>query len=248
MDPKLRRQAAFQDTRWTMVRRATDPDQKTIALRAMGEFCADYWYPVYAFLRRRGYPREEAEDQTQVFFNQIANGGVLAAADPEDGRLRNFLLKQLQKQLKAHREREGAQKRGGHLEKLSLDFESAEGRLRNEPESSGLTPEEEFARAWAFTTLEIAIRRLGESWSDQGKGEEFDALRKFLHPGQIADSTAAELADQLGVNEANARQKVRRIRDAFSTFLRDQIGDSLSDPSDESVEAELQNLRAALGT
>jgi len=72
----------FPVTRWSLVVAAGDPQRKE-ARSALVSLCEHYWYPLYAYLRRRGYPSYEAQDLTQDFFVRVLEGRYLDRADPE---------------------------------------------------------------------------------------------------------------------------------------------------------------------
>ena len=247
MSDQIRRDPAFQNTSWTLVRNASDSERETLARRAIGTFCADYWYPIYAFVRRKGYSKEEAEDQTQEFFGRLASEQLLAKAEPSEIRLRTFLLRIMQQQLKNEREKVAAKKRGGGMQKLSLDFQTAEGRYVLEPEDPGMTPEALFDRTWALATLDRCLERLAASWEAKGKADEFTALRPFLSLTDAGTASAKQVATQLVISEDSARQKIKRLRTALGNALRDQVASSLADEASETVAEEISNLRAALG-
>jgi RNA polymerase sigma-70 factor (ECF subfamily) len=84
----------FPATRWTLVVAAGDPHRKE-ARSALVSLCESYWYPLYAYLRRRGYPSDLAQDLTQEFFIRVLEGRYLNRAEPEKGRFRAFLLTSL---------------------------------------------------------------------------------------------------------------------------------------------------------
>jgi RNA polymerase sigma-70 factor (ECF subfamily) len=82
--------AGFPTTRWSRVARAVGTDDAG-ARAALAELCAAYWYPVYAFIRRKGHGPDEAADLTQDYFARLLESGTVAAADPARGRFRAFL-------------------------------------------------------------------------------------------------------------------------------------------------------------
>ena len=84
----------FPTTRWTLVVAAGDPHRKE-ARSALVSLCESYWYPLYAYLRRRGHSAEEAQDLTQEFLLRVLEGHYLDRADPEKGRFRSFILTSL---------------------------------------------------------------------------------------------------------------------------------------------------------
>ena len=102
----------FPTTRWTLVVAAGDSQRKE-ARAALVSLCENYWYPLYAYIRRRGYPPDQAQDLTQEFFVRVLEGRYLDRADPEKGRFRAFLLSSLKFFLADEADRTRAQKRGG---------------------------------------------------------------------------------------------------------------------------------------
>ena len=83
----------FATTHWSVVTAAGEarskPDQ---AQRALETLCRAYWYPIYAYARRKGYKPEESEDLTQEFFAQLIAKDHFRLADRSKGRFRGFLL------------------------------------------------------------------------------------------------------------------------------------------------------------
>jgi len=116
---------AFANTRWSLVLAAGE-ESKT----ALSDLITIYWYPLYAFARRRGVESHAAEDLVQGFFAVLIEKGYLRAADRERGRFRTFLLTAFRHYMSKEREKAAAQKRGGDRVHLSLDFESGEERYR----------------------------------------------------------------------------------------------------------------------
>src|ERR1700693_3412186 len=102
----------FPTTRWTLVVAAADPQRKE-ARSALVSLCEGYWYPLYAYIRRRGYPADQAQDLTQEFFIRLLEGRYLDRADPEKGRFRAFLITSTKFFLADEADRNRAQKRGG---------------------------------------------------------------------------------------------------------------------------------------
>ena len=107
--------------------RPATPHRKE-AQSALVSLCELYWYPLYACLRRRGYPADQAQDLTQEFFIRVLEGRYLDRADPEKGRFRSFLLTSLKFFVADEEDRHRAQKRGGGAV-LSLEFSLGEGPL-----------------------------------------------------------------------------------------------------------------------
>lgn len=191
--------------------------------------CGIYWYPLYAYVRRRGYSREDAEDLTQGFFTRFLERNYLDGLSSEKGRFRAFLLASLKNFLanewhKAHR-----QKRGGNLTALSLDWQSADSRYQIDLADS-LTPDRIYDREWALALLEHVITRLRDECVADGKAQLFEELKPFL----TADKSAVpypHVAAQLGMAEGAVRVSVHRLRRRYRAVLRDEINQTLSDPA-----------------
>ena len=83
------------------------------AREALAELCSAYWYPLYAFVRRKGHPPEEAADLVQGTFLTLLDRDGLAAVAPERGRFRSFLMAACAHHLADCRDRDRAAKRGG---------------------------------------------------------------------------------------------------------------------------------------
>ncbi len=135
---------AFHTTRWTVVLAAQD-GRDSVAHEALSELCRMYWYPLYAFLRRRGSPHAEAEDLTQAFFARLLEKEWLTDVTREGGRFRSFLLTSLKNFLANEWDRAQARKRGGGKVILSLNEEDAEERYGAELADQA-TPESLFER------------------------------------------------------------------------------------------------------
>lgn len=232
----------FLTTRWSVVAAAGKPDTPT-ARAALSELCSIYWYPLYAYVRRRGNSQDDAQDLTQAFFARLLEKNVVLAADPTRGRFRAFLLGSLKNFLANEWDREHAQKRGGGATPLSLDFEFADERFAAEP-ASPLTPEMEYERNWALAVLERALARLEAEYSRRGK----QALFATLKPALVAaddEASRADMARQLGMTEGSVKVALHRMRAAFRESLRSEISDTVGTERD--LDDELRNLIEALG-
>ena len=235
--------ATFASTHWSLVLRAGQKDGKD-SRAALEDLCQRYWYPLYAFLRRKGISHERAEDLTQGFFTQLIDKQVIGQAEPLRGRFRSFLLTSLQNFLANECDRANAIKRGGGRPTFSLDLEACESKLAS---ASGraheLTPEKVFDRAWAIELLEIVMRRLAAESAAKGKSEQFEILRPFLSGDR--DASYDRAAESLGISSPGARQAVHRLRIRFGELLRKEVTDTVADESE--VEDEIRGLFTALG-
>jgi RNA polymerase sigma-70 factor (ECF subfamily) len=175
---KVARQLAFVTTHWSVVLTAGGSDT-TRARDTLARLCQTYWYPLYAYIRRRGHSPHDAQDLTQAFFAQLLERQSLAAADPERGRFRSFLLGAMNHFLVNEWQKAHAQKRGGGSQTLSLDLAAAEERFDLEPADNS-TPNRVFEKQWAMTLLGEVLNRLDAEYRREGKGGLFAALKQTL--------------------------------------------------------------------
>ncbi len=232
----------FPTTSWTMVLAASR--QSSGSTEALSRLCAAYWYPIYAFTRRKGYAREEAEDLTQAFFVRILEHNSIAEARRERGKFRSFLLASMTNFLANERDRARAQKRGGDGVTLSLDFEAGEERYHREP-SHGLTPEALFEKHWALAVLDGVLGRLRQEHARKGQGAQFERLRIYL-TGDQERGVCHQLANELNLSESAVRTAVHRLRRRYAELLQEEIAATVTDPDE--VEGEIRFLLAALGS
>ncbi len=236
---KGRRQ--FATTRWSLVLAAGESGSDDSEC-ALAELCEQYWYPLYAYTRRRGYDPDDARDLTQAFFTKLLAERNLRAADPTRGRFRTFLLSSLKNFLAGEWRKDHTLKRGGAFNVLSLDFDSAEESYRVEP-SHELSPEVIYERRWALSLLERAVTDLQSQYAKAGNLELFNALKGFL--GGADDVLPyAELSRRLGQSEGALRTAASRLRSRWRKRLRELVGETVRDESE--VQDELQSLIASV--
>jgi RNA polymerase sigma-70 factor (ECF subfamily) len=231
----------FPTTRWSLVIAASDPKQKEVR-SALASLCENYWYPLYAFLRRRGYAADQAQDLTQEFFIRVLEGRYLDRADPEKGRFRAFLLTSLKFFVSDEQDRNRAQKRGGGA-LLPLEFSSGEERYQREP-AHDETPERIFERRWALSMLDRVVENLRSEFVQHGCPEHFERLKVFLL-GQ-SDAPYAALAREINTSEGALKVAIHRLRKRYRELFRQEIANTVADPAD--VESELRYLAAVLTT
>jgi len=233
--------AAFAPTRWTLVaaagRRSSPGSQQALAT-----LCETYWYPLYAYVRRRGHSPEDAQDLTQEFFARLLEKNSLRAADRDRGKFRSFLLAALNHFLAKEWRRAHAQKRGGGQLPIALDFDSGEIRYQCEP-AHNLTPEKIYERRWAMTVLDRAIARLRAEYAKSGKSAQFERLKDFLSGGSDT-APYASLAAALGLTEGAVKVAVHRLRRRCRELVRAEIAETVASPG--AVEEELRHLFEAL--
>jgi RNA polymerase sigma factor (sigma-70 family) len=211
---------------------------------ALGELYRIYWYPLYAYVRRRGYGPEEAQDLTQGFFLHLLEHKTLGRADPLKGKFRSFLLGSLQNYLSTEAERARCLKRGGGVEFLPLDLQNAEKRYNLEAVDA-LTPEKVFAARWALALLGEAMNRLHQEYAAPEKAATLEVLKTFLdiHNSKAAPSYE-EAAASLEVSVGAVKTLIHRLRKQYAALVREEIERTVSDP--QQIDAEIHELCEAL--
>ena len=229
----------FPTTRWTLVVAAGDPQRKE-ARAALVSLCENYWYPLYAYLRRRGYPTDQAQDLTQEFFVLILEGRYLDRAEPEKGRFRSFILTSLKFFVADEADSQRARKRGGGM-LVPLEFSSGEERYQREPVHDE-TPERIFERRWALSVLDRVVERLRNEFVQHGRPDHFERLKVFLL-GR-SDAPYAALAREMDTSEGALKVAIHRLRKRYRDLFRQEIADTVADPAE--VESELRFLADVL--
>jgi RNA polymerase sigma-70 factor (ECF subfamily) len=232
----------FVTTHWSAVLTAGRSDT-TRARAALEQLCRNYWQPLYAYVRRTGHSREEAEDLTQEFFARLLVQNTVARADPARGRFRSFLLASLKHFLAHEWEKARAQKRGGGAPLIPLEFDTAETRCA-QPVALGDSPDRAFDRQWALALLEVVLGKLRREYSDAGREDLFLGLKDTLSGGR-AEIAYRDLGARLGLSEGAVKVAAHRLRHRYRELLREEIANTVAGP--EGVEEELRQLFAALG-
>jgi RNA polymerase sigma-70 factor (ECF subfamily) len=210
---------------------------------ALVELCAAYWYPLYAFIRRKGHGAEEALDLTQGYFARLLERGNVAAADAGKGRFRSFLRADCTRFLADRRAHDQTAKRGGGVAPLSIDARDAEGLYQLEPPHED-SPERLFEREWALVLLEGVLAMVRREYETSGRGATFEVLKGVLEAGS-SPTSQAEMAALLGTTEAAVQVAVHRLRKRYRDALLAAIAATVADESE--VDDELKALFAALG-
>jgi len=231
---------SFPETRWSLVIKARG--QGEVAENALEELCQLYWYPLYAFVRRSGKSPHDAEDLTQGFFSRVLANEKFGDADSSKGHLRSYMLTGLKHYMHNDWQKGQTQKRGGGVAPISIDQQLAEDRYQYEPVDE-LSPDRMYDRRWALTILGQVIVRLRSNFDARGKAEQFEVLKPHLEWGSD-DTGYAEAAKSIGVTENNFKQLVYRLRRSYQAYLREEVAQTVSDPTE--VDDELRGLLHAL--
>ena len=233
--------STFVTTHWSVVLTAGRNDT-TRARDALSRLCQTYWYPLYAYVRRRGRSPEDAQDLTQEFFARLLERNWIGPADQSKGRFRSFLLSAMSHFLSDEWDKARAQKRGGGIAPIPLQLDSAETRYGHEP-ADNVTPEQIYERRWAMALLDEVLHRLRSDYEEEGRAELF----AMLHPCLVGERTSqpyAELAVKMGVSEGTVKSLVHRLRQRYRQLLREEIAQTVAEPAE--VDEEMRHLFAIL--
>ena len=231
----------FATTHWSVVlavRDAVSPE----ADAALAELCRAYWYPLYAFVRRKGHSPADAQDLTQGFFARLLEKNYVAQANRERGRFRTFLLAAFSHFLADEWDKTQRLKRGGGREMISFDAASAEERYTLEPIDQ-LDAARLYERRWVTTLFDQVLAWLEQEFRDSGKGGLFNQLKNSL----LAEDPGpgyAQLGTQLGLKEEAVKQTVHRMRRRYRELFREEIAQTVAGPGE--VEDELKHIFAVL--
>jgi RNA polymerase sigma factor (sigma-70 family) len=240
-DDRAHDRPEFTTTHWSVVREAGQPGSPG-ATGALERLCQCYWYPLYAFVRRKGHSAHDAQDLTQEFFARFLERKYVALADQSRGKFRNFLIKSIEHFLINEWNKGRAAKRASLGQIISWDEQEAEKRYLLEP-SGNATPEAIFEKRWAMSLLESALARLGEEFSAPGKRELFAAL-KFSVWGEQVESSYQEIAAKFGMGEGAVKGAVHRLRHRYRELLRAEVAETVATAAE--VDEELRHLAVVL--
>ncbi len=224
-------------TQWSAILAIKDLSNPN-AQKALANLCKKYWTPLYIYVRKKGYSLEDAQDLVQGFFADLIDKEYLKKVDKEKGKFRSFLLTAMNHYLINEWDKTRAQKRGGDKKLLSLDFEEAEVNYKNQP-SDELSPDKIYERQWAINLLNRVFNNLKKEFDEDGKQNIFENIKNYLTYDD-SDYSYMEIAQRVGMTEGAIKVTVHRARKRFGQLLRDEIVNTVSDPSE--VEDEIRYL------
>lgn len=227
----------FTTTHWSVVLSAAQ-GERPAACQALEQLCSTYWYPLYAYVRRRGYSQEDAQDLTQAFFERVLEKNYLEQVDQSKGRFRAFLLATLKHFLSDQSDRRRAAKRGGGRTILSLDVQAGEERYQCEAVDS-LSPDKLYERRWAFTVLGEARKRLRAEFAAAGRLRLYEHLDAF-ESGEETGLTFTEVGRQLALSEACVKAAASRLRRRYGELVREEIAHTVASVAE--IDEEIRHL------
>jgi RNA polymerase sigma-70 factor (ECF subfamily) len=230
----------FRTTRWSVVRAAGADD--ATRRDALGWLCEAYWFPLYAFARRRGRSEDDARDAVQAFFAHVLEKDALTGLSPAAGKFRAFLLASFKKFLSNERARAAAEKRRATQAAFTVSLDDAEDIYRREA-TDGLDAEQLYERRWALAVVLGATAKLRREFEAAGRGHVFVALQPYLS-GE-SDRTYAETGARLDMSAGAIKTAIHRLRKRLGAVLREEVAETVTEPED--VEDELRHLLRVLG-
>lgn len=235
--------AQFAATSWTNVIAAQQTGSPEAAV-ALEKLCRTYWYPLYAYLRRKGNDPHRAQDLTQEFLYRLIKENYLGAADRRRGKFRSFLLAALNHFVSNQRDYERAVKRGGRVNFVSLDDTESETRFLREP-ASDQSPEKIFERNWFLALFDEALARLRDEQAVAGKAATFDQLKQFvIEEAEAGDYRA--VAENVNMTPNAVAVTVHRLRERYKKLVHEEVVRTVADPAE--LEDELHRFFAVLET
>jgi RNA polymerase sigma-70 factor (ECF subfamily) len=232
---------SFGSTPWSVALRARDKSSPE-ARSALEVLCRSYWYPIYAFIRRRGASADDAEDSTQAFFTRFVEKGFANDVEPAHGKFRSYLLACCRHFLANERRHALTEKCGGGQMILSLDGAKANQRYLYEPADTH-DAEKLYDRRWALTLLEESLDRLAQEYEQEDKKPLFEELKKHL-VGDDRSCSYADVAGRLGMTEAAVKKAAQRLRNRYAAIVRSYIRATVNSPNQ--VEDEIRDLIAVI--
>jgi len=227
----------FLTTHWSVVLAAADSSTPSAA-NAMEKLCFSYWYALYAYVRRRGYPPHDAQDLTQDFFARLLAKNFLTGVAAEKGKFRSFLLGAMNHFLADEWDKAHAQKRGGGKSFVSFDAATGEERYLLEPVDA-MDPEKLFERRWALALLEAARARQKQEFVEAGKLALYERL-KAIESGEPNAMSYAQVAAEHGLGENGVKSAVSRMRQRYRELVRAEVANTVSSASE--IDDELRYL------
>ncbi len=231
--------AAFPMTCWSVVVDTLLSQSPERAHAALSDFCQAYWPPVYAFLRRKGYSVNDAQDMAQAFFAHLLEVKTLSRAQSDKGRLRTFLLGSLEHFLCDQRDRANALKRGGQHQVVSMDDPLVEIETsmlaRTMPDDLSA-----YDKTWATALVRRTWEQLRQAFVAEGREQMFEELKALVLGGAGAVASQEEVAARLNLPPATLRSQLHRIRQRYRNYLRDEVARTVSSPQE--VDSEMSYI------
>ncbi len=215
----------FPDTRASIVQRAGSADF-SVRRQALETLVRSYWSPVYKYLRlrHRALP-DDAQDLTQGFFVTLLERELVARYNGDRGRFRTYLRTCLDGYAANERKAASRHKRGGHFVHVALDFETAEGEVRELPIAAKECPDDLFHREWVRGLFSRAVAQLRGECETTGRALRFELFRHYdlERPESGEALTYAELGERHGLDATKVTNELHAARKRFRGLVLDEI-------------------------
>jgi len=222
-DDNLRGQGNFPATRWSLIvaARSAQPEARQ---RAFEILVAAYWKPVYKYVRLRwDKDKEQARDLTQEFFFRLLQKDFLAQYDPQRARLRTFLRVCVDHLIANEDKAARRWKRGGKVQFLPLDFESAEGELQRVEIPAPGSMDDFFEREWARSVFSLSLERLRQECEERGKSVHFRLFELYDIDEASKELTYEQVARQFSLKPSDVTNYLAYARREFRRIVLDQL-------------------------
>ncbi len=239
-DGNLHGQGQFPATRWSLIvaARSAQPEERQ---RALDVLTAAYWKPVYKYIRLRwDKDNEQAQDLTQDFFLRILEKDFLAQYDPQKARLRTFLRVCVDHLIANDDKAARRLKRGGEMQFLSLDFESAEGELQHVEIPSPDSMDDFFEREWVRSVFCLSLERLRQECEQRGKQKQFRLLEFYDIDEAGKELTYEQVGQRFELKTTDVTNYLAYARREFRRIVLDQLREMTG--SDEEFRREARTL------
>ena len=232
----------FETTHWSMVVSSREKDSG-IRRQSLGKLCELYWYPLFVFLRRKGFDPDASSDLVQGFFVELIDKEFLDAVSPDKGRFRWFLKSAIKRYTAKQLEKQSAQKRGGDRTFFSLDVQDAEQKYQMEPVENW-SAEKLFDRQWGLTVLQQALTALATEYESKKKSELYSALQKTLSGQQMTQEEYQEIGDRFQMTANAVKVTALRLRQKYRDMIREIVAQTVTES--DRVSDEIDELFNAL--
>ncbi len=237
--PASDKNAHFPTTQWTLISRLRSQDD-AVSSRALDELCAQYHYPLYCYIRRRGLDHHDAQDVLHDFLAKLIRLESFQTTKEEKGRLRGFLGTALSRFLSSWHT---SQNRRAHEVSIDeeMDLSAAEQRFQRERLRDDETPDRLFERKWAHELIRHVLRRMKREYTARGKLALFEALKPvLLDGGSLRGHDHEAIAATLDMSPGSLRTSLSRLLDSFRELLREEVAQTVEDLAE--VEDEISYL------
>lgn len=222
----------FPPTHWSLI--LNDHKRES----CLAELSEKYWTPVYLFLLKSGYEREEAQDLTQNLFLEMMDPKLLEKADPQRGKFRSYLIGVVKNLGREIYRKRSTQKNKPPKALFSLDFASGEEGMKDFLEP-GYSPEDAFNKEWARLIVSRAMEKLRTYCQEKGKEERILALEAF-EQAFFENKKPQEIAEGLNRDVKWVSEKIYRLKEKYGVILKSIVRETLDEG--ENPEMEINQL------